>query len=47
MPRIVDHIERQHLPALQNGPQAEAADEGDDIPTSIAHDSGLELTETD
>lgn len=26
---------------------AEAAEEGDDIPTSMAHDSGLDLIETD
>jgi hypothetical protein len=39
--RIRPHITDQEVPA------APAMEEGDDIPTNIAHDSGLELIEVD
>ncbi|MBI4756144.1 MAG: DUF262 domain-containing protein [Betaproteobacteria bacterium] len=39
---LVSHTTGHAIPA-----SAEAAEEGDDIPTSMAHDSGLELIEAD
>ncbi len=39
---LVSHITVHATPTT-----AEAAEEGDDIPTSMAHDSGLELIEAD